>query len=148
MIRILDIDPSTLRTAQQKGERVVFSCGRPSVIHYVKKPVRDSIDRMCREIGREFAGLRFERFVPVAVRAVFFYHTDKKNLFGKFKGTRPDIDNLVKGLLDAITKAGIWDDDAQAQIIEASKMYVDEGMHRKPCIELSLYDANRMLSRQ
>lgn len=148
MIRILDIDPATIKTAQQKGERVIFSGGRGIVVHYVKKSVKESMERMERAIRREFAGVHFDRGTPVAVRVVFFYHTDRKKLFGTFKGSRSDIDNLVKGLFDSITKAGIWDDDAQAQIIEASKMYVDEGMHRNPCIELSLYDANRMLVRQ
>ena len=40
------------------------------------------------------------------------YHTSK-----------PDIDNLIKSTLDALTDCGMWHDDSQICIIEATKMY-------------------------
>jgi Holliday junction resolvase RusA-like endonuclease len=39
---------------------------------------------------------------------------------------KPDIENLIKPILDVITKAGfIWKDDSQVTMIRASKQYAD-----------------------
>ena len=43
------------------------------------------------------------------------YHTDDHGLQGEYKTTRPDADNLLKIIKDAMTKAGFWEDDAQTQ---------------------------------
>ena len=37
----------------------------------------------------------------------------------------PDIDKLVRAVLDASTDAGIWDDDSQAVYVIASKKYAN-----------------------
>lgn len=37
-----------------------------------------------------------------------------------------DLDNLSKGCMDAMTQAGIWEDDCQVAILIASKTYSDE----------------------
>lgn len=47
---------------------------------------------------------------PVSVALQFFY-PDKR---------RRDLDNLLKVLLDALTGAGIWQDDSQVKHIEAT----------------------------
>ena len=41
--------------------------------------------------------------------------------------TRPDIDNLAKAVMDAMTTAGWWLDDGQVAVLEASKQYIAEG---------------------
>lgn len=38
----------------------------------------------------------------------------------------PDLSKLIRGLEDAITDAGLWGDDAQVCLIEASKFYADD----------------------
>lgn len=40
---------------------------------------------------------------------------------------RPDLDKLVRCVLDAITDSGLWNDDAQVVHITASKSYGEEG---------------------
>lgn len=35
---------------------------------------------------------------------------------------RPDVDNLVKAILDAMTRAGVWKDDAQVWLLTVSKV--------------------------
>ena len=41
---------------------------------------------------------------------------DKKKLTNSYKTTRPDTDNLIKGLKDCLTKCGFWVDDSQVCI--------------------------------
>lgn len=39
---------------------------------------------------------------------------------------KPDTDNLVKAVMDAINNVGLWEDDSQVAILEASKIYSEE----------------------
>ena len=51
---------------------------------------------------------------------------------------RPDIDNLVKLVMDVMTKEGVWDDDSQVCNILCSKYY-----HTKdgsPGVDIILFD--------
>ena len=41
----------------------------------------------------------------------------------KWKTTKPDTDNLQKGLKDCMTKCGFWEDDAQVVIEHVSKVW-------------------------
>lgn len=50
---------------------------------------------------------------PVQLRIFLEYHTKDRSMFGRYKTTRPDGDNLLKIIKDAMTKAGYWKDDAQ-----------------------------------
>jgi Holliday junction resolvase RusA-like endonuclease len=49
----------------------------------------------------------------------------KKTQAQQYKDTRPDIDNLIKAVLDGLNMAGIWRDDAQIAILRASKTWSD-----------------------
>ena len=44
------------------------------------------------------------------------YHTDDRKKQGEYKTTRPDGDNLLKIIKDAMTKAGYWKNDAQVAV--------------------------------
>jgi Holliday junction resolvase RusA-like endonuclease len=39
---------------------------------------------------------------------------------------KPDLDKMIRSVLDALTSAHVWDDDAQVWAIHASKRYADE----------------------
>ena len=39
--------------------------------------------------------------------------------------TKPDLDKLLRALLDAITISGIWQDDGRVAVVVASKVYSD-----------------------
>jgi Holliday junction resolvase RusA-like endonuclease len=43
------------------------------------------------------------------------------------KHTRPDLDNLVKALLDAASNAQVWTDDSRVTELVASKVYGKKG---------------------
>ena len=49
-------------------------------------------------------------------------------LSGFYKPTKPDLDNLVKSVLDGLNKSGIWLDDACVCSIEARKGWSQDSM--------------------
>jgi len=54
---------------------------------------------------------------PLEVRLVWTWSGKRDG----WKTTRPDLDNLAKLALDAMTAAGYWDDDAQVAHLETAK---------------------------
>lgn len=42
-----------------------------------------------------------------------------------FYRSQPDIDKLERAVLDAMTDAGVWSDDAQVATLHATKVYAD-----------------------
>lgn len=50
---------------------------------------------------------------PVRMFVSFCFGTDDRKKIGCWKTTRPDTDNMVKSLKDAITRTGLWVDDSQ-----------------------------------
>jgi Holliday junction resolvase RusA-like endonuclease len=41
---------------------------------------------------------------------------------------RPDADNLIKGTLDAMSAAGVWDDDQQVAVLHITKANAPRGL--------------------
>jgi len=79
-------------------------------------------DAVCAEflscrLGEATAG-------PVRLRVRFYLPASKgaKKAEGEKPHTRkPDLDNLLKALMDAMSMAGVWDDDSQVYETTASK---------------------------
>ena len=57
---------------------------------------------------------------PLSVKLTFFMPRPKSRKGDVWHTTKPDADNLTKAVLDALTDAGIWGDDAQVarQLVE------------------------------
>lgn len=114
----LPINPPTA-TAQMKGVRVVH--GHP---HFFEK----------KEVSEAKAILKDQllKFVPdepikgaVRIDVTFAFGTkDKKKVRGEFRTTRPDLDNLFKGLADCLTDLGFWEDDSQIVSLMLRKLWV------------------------
>ena len=72
--------------------------------------------------------------VPLKLRALFMIRRPQAH-FGahglkasapRFSSSAPDLDKLLRALLDAITISGLWRDDARVSSISAAKVYSDE----------------------
>lgn len=57
------------------------------------------------------------------------YHTDDKEKQGEYKTTRPDGDNLLKIIKDAMTKAGYWKDDNQVADEHIVRLWTEKESH-------------------
>jgi Holliday junction resolvase RusA-like endonuclease len=133
----LQIDPRQLRTAQQKGVRVANIGGRNVVMHYVKPEIQRAHRILVGQLSH--LGTRMDDGrSPWLYEVMYVYGTTDKKLYGKLKVTRPDGDNITKGLLDAITDARIaWADDAQAHCDGCHRRYIMDKTE-PPHIELKL----------
>ena len=49
---------------------------------------------------------------------------------------RPDVDNLAKGVMDAITMAGLWSDDVVVSKLVSSKRYVSDKLQPHVVVEV------------
>ena len=76
-------------------------------------------------------GVPFDGPVRVCLR---FYMPRPKSHFGKnglkesapgFVTTKPDLDNLEKSVLDALTNVGMWRDDSQVVAVSKEKRYTE-----------------------
>lgn len=60
---------------------------------------------------------------PLSVRIEFYYSTKDKKKHGTWKTSMPDCDNIVKPLLDCMTRTGFWMDDSQIVDLHVSKKW-------------------------
>lgn len=129
----LDIDPASLPTAQQKG---ITRDGRV----YTKAKVLRAKKRLVTALRDAVLGGRSDRCVAafdglpedvrdcapwsVAIEYVYSLRTTPKRSYGLPKPTRPDLDNLTKLVLDAMTESGcFFADDAQVVSLATLKRH-------------------------
>lgn len=165
MTLILQVDPSTLSTAQQKGERVVFG----HIQHFIKPKVQKSQDALYNAIltewkknggkttvvrvkkgkklvCREVCVSPFAPKEPVTLGGGFAFPftsktTKKKRESGKcMMVERPDLDNLIKGTQDALVHAGLLPDDSQVAAYTNICKYRSEN----PCVIIQLVSLNEL----
>lgn len=83
--------------------------------------------RVFAEARRQFVGPPIADFM--AVEMVFFMPRPKRLNASEHQehrlphGCKPDIDNLEKAVLDALTRAGVWVDDSLVVDLRARKFY-------------------------
>ena len=140
----LPIDPASLPTAQQKG---VTRDGHV----YTKAKVLKAHRRLVWLLREAFhakadcygyPNLAYVRGTqrPWLCSIAFVYPTGHRphRFEGTFKTTRPDVDNLAKLVLDAVTDACVaWPDDGQVAELRLVKRFAPEG--EAPHIALVLY---------
>lgn len=122
----LPIDPADIPSAQQKGAMV--RNGR--IFFYEKTKVRQARQAIVRALLSCSNGERIHKLPAYGVLIEYVYRpkTLKKSEQGKAKTTRPDLDNISKIVLDAITDSHIaWEDDSQASTVGYKKRFAEEG---------------------
>lgn len=114
------------RTAQQKGAFV--RNGR--IMFYTKKEVRREEQTLTALVlSRLPAGWEpFRGPVDLTVRLCYPYRKGEPKRVQASgleipHDCRPDLDNLLKGLFDALTAAQVWGDDSQIARLDASKSW-------------------------
>ncbi len=115
----LDIAPPRT-TAQQKGERLIWTAGGWRILHYEK----DSVKRVREMYNKHLEPHKPEKPIegPVELKIVWRCKGQKS----KWKTTRPDLDNMEKLLLDCMTQCGFWLDDAQVCSKGTAKIWSKE----------------------
>lgn len=139
---LLQVDPAALSTAQQKG--VDFYRRRV----YTKAPVRKSHQLLLVAMLQEARLLGITPYCGpaaawrVCVEYIYRPLTLRRKDFGAPKTTRPDLDNLTKSVLDALTESGLaFSDDSQVAALEMSKRYA-WGFDKAPYIRLTFGPLN------
>lgn len=113
-------------TAQQKGEKVI----RGRVHHYEKANVRLAKQEIAYKIKKYAPAQPLIGPIHLMIEWAFELKKQKKP---EWKITRPDLDNLEKGLLDVMTDLGFWNDDAQVAVKQTCKKAVPVG---KGCLKI------------
>lgn len=105
MIQFFIPGPPPTATAQQKGQN------RKTGGWYKPPELKDAEQKYMAYAGEA----RPEKPIEGAVRLWVFFRFPVKDAHqdGKPKTTKPDTDNAVKALKDAMTRVGFWNDDAQ-----------------------------------
>lgn len=133
----LEIDPASLPTAQQKGitrdGRVYTKAkvlrAKKRLVEALKAAAYDARDRI--ESARGTLAVRRiwearDSGAPwsVAIEYVYSLKTAPKRMGGLPKATRPDLDNITKLVLDAMTEAGcFFEDDGQVVSLATLKRH-------------------------
>lgn len=106
-----DPAPQGSKNAYQRGGRIVLVEASTRV-----KPWRAAVTLMAQEAATgTLTG-------PVAV-TLHFALTRPKSSKRHQPTTKPDLDKLVRAVLDGITDSGIWKDDSQVCQLTAAKTY-------------------------
>lgn len=135
---ILDMTPP-ISTVQHKGERVVRNrkSGRFFIHHFTKKKQQSALDEYVRRLNLDIqrrANLdgigtfyMFTTAIKVEIDFLFPHPSYIKKRYMEFclpKVTRPDVDNMAKGLLDCITRVGLIQDDGLIYDLRLRKLTV------------------------
>lgn len=115
-------------TAQQKGECIRYKIINGKRIAYIQHFKKDKVEAARQLYEYKLKPLRPKEPAtgPISLTVIFYF--DKKSPkkdWGKFKTTKPDADNCVKELIDAMTSVGFWEDDAQIADLHVRKYYAE-----------------------
>ena len=136
-----------LDTIMIPGEPIAKGRPRVTSTHtYTPKKTKDAQRHIVKHIKEKCANRKdwpFEYANPIYLE-MYFYHKRPQRLLRKKdtsltipKETKPDLDNLVKLIKDALNDSGYWADDKHNTTILADKMYVAKG--EEPRTDIFIY---------
>lgn len=126
----LSFEPPTA-TAQQRKHRIAKIKGKQMVMTYKPQPVKDAEELFRIHLASFCPNEPIEGPIRVSCDWIFPWRkSEKKSVMREFsaipKTTKPDSGNSNKLLIDCMTKAGFWNDDAQVFDESARKYWGDE----------------------
>lgn len=135
---VLDVDPASLPTAQQKGVTRRGRVYTKSAVRLAKEQLVSLLILDFMRSGRGFpAGEVFYRAWSCSLEFVYALSSTRRADYGLPKATRPDVDNLAKLVLDAMTASGrFWRDDGQVARLEVKKRHAREG--ERACVVVAV----------
>lgn len=147
----LPIDPASLPSAQHKGiARTGHVYTKPAVVRAVRAIVCLLREEHAKRLNaatatgdwsaveRLNAG-KSDKPWAVAIEYVYKLRTTPKRLQGAAKVTRPDLDNLTKLVLDAVTHSGVaFVDDGQVADMHLTKRHAEAGENAHIAIHLGV----------
>jgi len=110
------------------------------------RPWRENVTTQVRDLKRLATA---PILCPVHVELVFVFPRPKAHLGAAHelkpkapmvKTTRPDVDKLIRAVLDACTDAGLWPDDALVVSVYAKKLYTSNA-YKAPGVEIMVEPA-------
>lgn len=116
-------------TAQQKGEKVCYKRRKDGSIygyvhHYKKEIVRLTRREFVYRLGKYAPAMPSEK--PVRLMIWVCFDVKNRNLWGKYKTTRPDCDDWAKEFIDALGEVGFFLDDSQVVDLRVVKTYAEK----------------------
>lgn len=118
---VLKGSPSTV-TAQQKGESVIH--GR--IHHYKKSNVRKAEADLAVQLLGHVPDRPYQGNIYLRLMWLFNKKALTKKESRTFKSTRPDIDNLYKGIADVMVQMGFFEDDSRIVSLDLTKAWSKE----------------------
>jgi Holliday junction resolvase RusA-like endonuclease len=118
-------------------ERPFFSMINAKPVIFTPKKTREFEQFVCFTAKQYAPKDPLEGSINIEIK--FFFSPPKKltrrnhNSFeGVPKNSRPDLDNLIKSILDGLNSSGFWKDDSQITRLVAEKLWTD----KEPRIEI------------
>ena len=115
-------------TAQEKGECIKYRIQNGKRVPYIHHYKKDKVASMRRLFELSLMKYRPKQpsEKPIKLEVYFFFDVTNRKLWGKYKTKRPDCDNYIKELKDAMTSVGFWKDDAQVCELKIVKRYSEK----------------------
>ena len=130
----LNFETMPTGTAQQKGECIRYRIVNGKRVPYIHHFKADKISSARQEFEWKLKSHLPEKAseAPIRLMVVFYFDTKNKKLWGTYKTTKPDADNIAKELIDAMSedekshKRGFWKNDSQIVDLQIIKYYAEK----------------------
>jgi Holliday junction resolvase RusA-like endonuclease len=112
-------------TAKPQGSKTGFvRGGRVVMVEAVQgsREWRTEVVKAAREAIKRDGFQKISRDTPVYV-TVDFYFEKPKSVKRELPTVKPDLDKLLRNILDGLTEAGVWEDDSQCVTLLGAKKY-------------------------
>jgi Holliday junction resolvase RusA-like endonuclease len=120
-------------------ERPFFSMVNAKPIVFTPRKTREYEKYICSIAKQHAPKEPLEGSLVIEIK--FFFTPPKKlikkgigSIEGVPKNSRPDLDNLIKSILDGLNFSGFWKDDSQITKLVAEKLWTD----KEPRVEITI----------